>query len=194
MPASMPDSTTAPLTDDELAELDEFLLIEDGENEKLSIDEAHGFLTALIVSAEGLDETQWLAYVWGAPSFPDKASEEHLTGLMRRLYGDIQAMLASNEKFDPLVIEEETDEGDVIEIHEGWCFGFMLALETNLPLWDDMSTQEQSLLAPIAKLALLHDDEEDEEVAMDDEEQSSLIDLIPGSVAGLYHWFQSKNA
>jgi len=55
--------------------------------------------------------------------------------------------------------------------------------------WAELPQNEQDLLMPIAKLALL---QEDESADMDDEEYGTYVDLIPGSVGGLYQYFRSK--
>ncbi len=169
------------LSDDELAELDEFLL--SGEHDSLSIDEAHGYLTALILSGAPVPEGEWLESVWGEPAFADAAQGERMTVLMRKLYEDIEEMLRSGVPFEPLVVEEEGEEDEVIEVYEGWCFGFMLAVTHHEKEWSGLSKAQEELLAPIATLALLHSEEEME---MDDDEYYGWIEMLSGSVAGLY--------
>ena len=68
------------LTDAELAELDAFLLDDD---ERLTIDEAHGYLTALIVSRNDVDETAVLEAVLGKAE-----SRERISKLLLRHYLD----------------------------------------------------------------------------------------------------------
>ncbi len=164
------------LSDSELAELDEFLLQDD---ECLAIDEAHGYLTALIVSRADADEAAILEAVLGAGEAP-----EWIAQLLLRIYQEIATELESTEPFEPLVIEEEED-GDSFEIYEGWCFGFMLAVSDYEELWRELAKEQRSLLEPIATLALLRE----EELDMDDEEYAGWVGLLPGSVDGLYaHW------
>jgi len=164
------------LSDTELAELDEFLLEDD---DRLSIDEAHGYLTALIVSRADTDDASILEAVFGNIEAP--ANIRHL---LLRMYQDIATELEGAEPFEPMVIEEE-ESGETFEVYEGWCFGFMLAVSDNEELWQGLPKDSQSLLEPIATLALLRE----EELDMDDEEYTGWVELLPGSVNGLYDYW-----
>ena len=170
-------NTEMELSDTELAELDDFLLSE--ENERLAIDEAHGYLTALIVCGSDCDEADILHAILGQAKPPAQISS-----LLLRMYQEISAQLESGEPFEPMVIEEE-ENGETFEVYEGWCFGFMLAVSDNEALWSQMPKDQQSLLEPIATLALLRE----EELDMDDEEYSGWVGLLPGAVNGLYAYW-----
>lgn len=184
----MPAQPDASLSDEELEALDSFLLSDACGDEALSVDEVHGYLTALIVGPETVDQETWLVTAWGHPEFGDKASEQRMTGLMLRLYSDIAATLEARRNFEPLVVEVE-DEGEVVEAYEGWCFGFMIGVEQHQEMWDRLPKPEQALLAPMAQLALLNSEEA---VAMDDETYRSWVELIPGAVMGLYAFWHTQ--
>lgn len=174
-----------PLNDAELGELDEFLLSDACEEDALSIDEAHGYLTALLVTPNPPTDEQWQVAIWGEPAFVDDAQRQHMSSLLQRLYSEVAATLQARRDFEPLVIETE-EEGDTLEAYEGWCFGFMLGVEEQQELWDELPQNEQNLLAPMAQLALVYSDEE---VDMDENEYDDWVELLPGAVMGLYaHW------
>ncbi len=182
-------SADAPLTDEELVELDDFLLSDACSDETLSIDEAHGFLTALVMVPEPTPQATWLDAIWGEPQFADAAQEQRMTELLLRLHDEIADALREGGPFEPLVAEEEED-GELYETYEGWCFGFMLGVELHQELWEQLPKNEQQLLAPMAKLALLNADEEAE---MDEAECESWLELLPGAVAGLYTYWRRTN-
>lgn len=182
----MPTSTL--LSADELADLDNFLLADP--DERLSIDEAHGFLTALIVGHDVREQAVWMEDVWGVPEFAGAEERRYLTDLLLRMRNDIAEMLESGQYFEPLVLEEEGDDGEIYEIYEGWCFGFMLAVADDQGRWQDLPKDQQALLEPIAELALLHTDEQG--VDMSDEEYGDYVELLPGSVVGLYEYFGAR--
>ena len=174
---------TAPLSDEELIELD--VLLQTNED-YLLVDEAHGYITALVIAlGEGLDDDQWLFGILGDSM---EAVQPKMRELLTRLRDEIIDVLSSGGVFEPLVAEIE-DEGEILESYEGWCFGFMMALSVEEESWAELPQNEQDLLMPIAKLALL---QEDESADMDDEEYGTYVDLIPGSVGGLYQYFRSK--
>lgn len=170
------------LNEDELAELDAFLLSELCDDDTLSVDEVHGYLTALIVADDKSKPAQWLETAWGEPNFSDDAMRERMTALMLRLHDDLAAGLAAGQTFEPLVVEVE-DEGEDVIAYEGWCFGFMLGVEQQQQRWEALAKDEQGLLTPIAQLALLNSEEPPD---MDEEEYDSWVELIPGAVTALY--------
>jgi len=176
---------STPLNETELTELDEFLLSEACDEDALSIDEAHGFLTALAVTPQPPTDDKWMSSVWGQPDFTDEEERQRMTSLLQRLHHEIVTTLQAGRDFEPLVIETE-EEGETFEAYEGWCFGFMLGVEEQQALWDELSQNEQNLVAPMAQLALLYSDEETD---MDDDEYSGWVELLPGAVMGLYAYW-----
>src|SRR3569833_388687 len=95
---------SAPLSADELADLDDFLLADP--DERLAIDEAHGFLTALIVGHDVREQGAWLDVVWASPEFAVASEQLYLTDVLLRLRYDIAAMLKTGLRFEPLILEE----------------------------------------------------------------------------------------
>lgn len=177
------------LSDDELAELDAFLLSDACDDEVLTVDEVHGLLTALLTGPQPLPESEWLPIAWGEPQFSDASQRDHMLAMMRRLYHDIEATLQAGRDFEPLAVEVEEEDGTVVIAYEGWCFGFMLGVESCQDEWDQLPKNEENLLAPMAQLALLNSDEEPE---MDDEEYEQWVELLPGAVMGLYsYWHEA---
>lgn len=177
----------SPLNEDELEVLDNFLLSDACDDDALAIDEAHGFLTAMLLPPAKDGQDAWMNRIWGQPNFVDEAQREQLTALLQRMYDDIAVTLSARRDFEPLVVEVE-DEGEVIEAHEGWCFGFMLGTELNTELWEALPKNEQDLVVPMAQLALLYTEEEGD---MDEDEYLDWLDLIPGAVMGLYAYWHN---
>ncbi len=174
-----------PLSEDELTELDSFLLSEACDDETLSVDEAHGYLSGLAVLPQTIERGQWLEYIWNSPAFIDNDEKEHFTQLMQRLNQEIVQTLENGDEFEPLVIETE-EEGEVLEAFEGWCVGFMYAVDQHHSIWKTLDSHTNALLTPIAKLAMLEDEDDPD---MDDDEYSEWVDLLPGSVSGLFNYW-----
>lgn len=174
------------MKDEDYSRLDEILM--DNIDSCLSIDEAHGFLSAMLVSQIELSSEDCLECVCGDSDFNDKIRLE-VSSLILSMFSDIQEMLNNGQAFDPLLIETE-EEGEVVEVYEGWCHGFMLAVVQEQTIWDFLEKNEQSLLSPIAKLALLISDET---LEIEADEYDMLVELLPGAVTGLNIYFKSKN-
>jgi uncharacterized protein len=176
---------SAPLSDNELAELDTFLLSE--EDDRLPIDEAHGFMTALLVSHATVSDEELIEAICGDASFGSDSERQRVTSLLLRMRDEIVASLQSKAPFEPMVIEEEED-GETFEVYEGWCFGFMLGVTNQSERWDHITKEQEELLAPIAQMALLHTEEEE----MDEEEYELCVELLPGAVNALYSSWNSR--
>ncbi len=180
----MSSERNSPLSEDELAALDHFLLSEFC-REAMPIDEAHGYLSALVVSHNRASQSEWLSAIWGSPEFADHDEQTKMTDSLLRMRNEIAAALEADHPYEPLIIEEEED-GEVVEAYEGWCLGFIHAVADHQESWDKLAKNEQELLTPIAKIALRLNEEEPE---MDDEEYEACIELLPGAVAGLYAYW-----
>lgn len=179
MPAPQPTL----LSDDELTELDNLLLSE--EDDRLPIDEAHGFITAQLVCHAATPDAEIIEAICGDATFEDEGDLQRITTLLMKMRDEIAASLQKNEPFEPLVIEEEEEDGETFESYEGWCFGFMLGVTHQSEQWGNISKEQEELLAPIAQLALLHT-QEGEEDEIDEEEYALCIELLPGAVNSLY--------
>lgn len=177
--------SSVPLSSEELEELDLFLLGEGEAEGGLLIDEVHGYFTAMVVAHSDQDDSSLLNVVWDERVFSDESEQQRLTELMLRMRDDISALLKAGCPIEPLVIEEE-DDGFVSEAYEGWCFGFMFGLASEQTRWDTLPKHEKELVGPIATLALLHDDDD---IDMDDNEYEGWVEMLPGSVSGLYAYF-----
>jgi len=173
------------MTDDEYSRLDEILM--QNIDECLSIDEAHGFLSGIAVSQIELSNDECVEGICGDSKFDEKSRQE-VSVLVLNMYSDIKSMLHGSEPFDILFIETE-EQGEIVEVFEGWCQGFMLAISQEQQLWDSLENTEQSILSPIAKLALLISDES---LEMEDDEYDMLVELLPGAVMGLNSYFKNK--
>ncbi len=177
-----------PLSEEELVALDRFLLSEHC-GEAMPIDEAHGYLTALVVSHDQASQSEWLSAIWGSPEFADNNEQVNMTNCLLRMKSEITAALSSGCSYEPLIIEEEED-GEVVEAYEGWCMGFIHAVADRQEMWDKLEKNEQELLTPIAKIALLLNEDEPE---MDDEEYTACIELLPGAVVALYAYWDEAD-
>ena len=186
MPAPQPTF----LSDDELTELDTLLLSDD--DDRLPIDEAHGFITAQLISRSPSSDTDIIEEICGDATFASSDDLKRVTQLLLQMRDEIATSLQANEPFEPLVIEEEED-GEIFEDYEGWCFGFMLGVTHQSAQWDNISKAQEELLTPIAQLALLHTQEEEEgEEGMDEEEYALCVELLPGAVNSLYSNWENQ--
>jgi uncharacterized protein len=133
-----------PLTDEEISELDDFLLDAAGLEEPMDISTLDGFLTAIVCGPRTVMPSEWMRWVWDmehgedAPQFQDQAQAQRILTLLMRHMNDIAGtLLDAPEQFEPLLMENPND-GDPIPILDEWCTGFvkgvMLEAEGWLPV------------------------------------------------------------
>ncbi len=188
--AAMTTSIEQTLSTEELTILDDFLLARAEESEALMVDEVHGYVTAAVLAGCPLDDEARTA-IWGEQAFSDAEEGQKMNGLLLKMEADISHILDSQAHFEPLVIEEEDEDGELIEAYDGWCYGFMASVSNQPKCWEALPKHERELLSPIATLALI---DSDEGLDIDEEEYQSWVEMLPGSVSGLFDYFQSQAA
>jgi len=150
MPASSL-SASAPLSDQELDALADFLDSDVVPEETMDISMLHGFLTALSLSPVPAPRTEWLPAVWGEdlrqPAFTSAAQQQQIEGLLERLFAQTKLALTDGD-FTPILY---VDENDHLDIARPWCFGFTQGVWLQEEAWTDLLDDEDSgaLLEPI---------------------------------------------
>ena len=130
----------APLTEDELLELDSLLIAlaeraDEGRDEPADcvgdISELDGFLLAVASCPRSLTPEEWVPAVWGGerPPFTSPEEAERVLALLLRQYNSTEEVLLDDaDTFDPLFAYEEDEQGDEIESVDEWCAGFLRGL------------------------------------------------------------------
>ncbi len=136
---STPDQ--GPLTDEEIQELDQFLLDAEGIEESMDIATLDGFLTAIVCGPKTIMPSEWIRWVWDmesgedAPEFKDQAQAQRILGLLMRHMNDIaQTLNQASEQYEPLLMENPNG-GDPIPILDEWCSGFMKGVNLDSEGW-----------------------------------------------------------
>lgn len=136
-----------PLSDEELDELDQFLMSDDTPEECMDIAMLDGFLTALLIGPNTLMPSQWLSAIWGETeddpmSFKTQAQAERIVGLVMRMYNDrVQDLQEDIDEYDPLIYQSEF-EGRMLPILDEWCMGFIRAIQLDPEGWQPLVEAE----------------------------------------------------
>ncbi|MBU1236826.1 MAG: UPF0149 family protein [Gammaproteobacteria bacterium] len=141
-----------PLTDEELDELDGFLMSEATGEDAMDISMLDGFLTALAIAPENLPPSQWLPVVWGGSmAWQSQAQADRMTTLVLRHANDILLYLRDEpDTFEPLLYERE-HEGRTTAIIDEWCTGFVRGMALDEEGWRPLMEAEEGedMLYPI---------------------------------------------
>ncbi|MDP9126031.1 MAG: UPF0149 family protein, partial [Pseudomonadota bacterium] len=143
-PSYDPKSPNTPLTEEELASLDDLLtnLPADG---SMTLDGMDGFLTALLVGPAAIGaSSEWLPVIWGgdqepAPApFASNQKRKRTTVLVLRHLRSIEAALSGPpDAWEPVfsVAEVPGSQGEELADATDWCMGFLAATDLAPDAW-----------------------------------------------------------
>lgn len=188
-----------PLTDEELDELDNFLMSDATSDEIMALDTLDGFLTAIVSGPVMLRPSEWLPKVWGPttkgePVFDTIAQAERITGLiMRHMNGIIWSLQHDPDAFEPIfntVIYPDSPRK--YTDGEMWAYGYVIGINHRRQNWDVFFEQPNSaeILRPIYLLGADDISPEEEELTKTPEQREELSGQIPASVAWIYRFWQ----
>ncbi|HEY9029642.1 MAG TPA: UPF0149 family protein [Burkholderiaceae bacterium] len=183
-PSYDPKSAVTPLTEDELASLDELLasLPSDG---AMTLDGMDGYLTALLVGPVPLSSMKtgdWLPAIWGgdgepapAPFRSNQQRKRSTVLVLRHLRAIQEALSGPPDAWEPIfnVAEVPGTHGDELADATDWCLGFLAATDLAPDAWVPLQEDPEvgGGLATIAMLAgeiEVTDDEDEDAANLDD--------------------------
>jgi uncharacterized protein len=145
-PSYDPKSPVTPLTEDELASLDELLagLPSDG---AMTLDGMDGYLTALLVAPAPLSAMKtgdWLPTVWGGDAEPSPAPfrsnqqrKRSTVLVLRHLRAIQEALSGPPDAWEPIfnVAEAPGTQGEELADATDWCLGFLAGMDLAPDAW-----------------------------------------------------------
>jgi uncharacterized protein len=197
------EEVTPALSEQEMDELDNFLMSDATTNEVMLLDCLDGFLTA-IASGPAMPTEEWLPRVWGptaedAPKFASEAQSKKITDLItRHMSAIVWSLQQDAEHFEP-VFDMQVYEGDEREYMDGemWAHGFMIGINMQRDSWKSMFESKQGPVAlrPIYLLGAPEVTEEEEELVKTPAQREELSRQIPASIGWIYKfWAPQRRA
>jgi uncharacterized protein len=145
----------AALTEEEIDEIDQFLMNAEGIEESMDIATLDGFLTAIVCGPKLILPSEWMRWVWDmergedSPEFGSLAEAEHILGLLMRFMNGIAEMLLhAPEKYEPFLMENPNG-GNPIPILDEWCMGFMKGVQLDSAGWLPVTAGKPDWLSTI---------------------------------------------
>jgi uncharacterized protein len=185
----------APLSDAEIHVLDAFLLSDSAPEEVLSVDELHGYLTAIVCCPVPVLPSDWLAGVWqteDGPQFESPEQAQEILSLIMRMHNAIADTLGVGEAFGPLMLEGTLESGETVIVGQGWCWGFMEGMRSQFDAWEPHLDMLNELVVPIAVLARFGEDDPELQALFDDQQKvAQLTDGIAESAAAIFEYSRS---
>lgn len=175
------------------ARLRAFLDADDLYEEALDYVATHGYLTALSICPDLVEEEEWILELFGQePEYQDTAEQEEITEALRQLKAQIARQLASDEDFEfpcEFDLGDEPADSDI----RAWCIGFMEGVFLREDIWFEDDEEEVSeLLLPVMVGSGLFDEQPDfAEIANDEELVASMLVQIPDILTTLFLLLQA---
>lgn len=144
-----------PLTDEEVDELDAFLMSEEVPEDCMDVAMLDAFLTALAIGPNTPLPSRWIPAVWGEKedemAWASEEQAQRILGLILRHMNSLVVQFQSQpQDYEPLIYINK-HEGEDVPVIDEWCMGFMRAVDLDplawKPLLDDADAQ--ALLFPI---------------------------------------------
>jgi uncharacterized protein len=144
-----------PLSDEEIEELDDFLLDSEGIDESMNVSMLDGFLTALICAPKLILPSEWMRWVWDtehgkdSPNFSSEDEAGRILSMLMRHMNDITRTLSqAPEYYEPLLLEN-INNGNPIPILDEWCMGFVKGMSLDEEGWSDIAVANPQWLSTI---------------------------------------------
>jgi len=198
------EEVTPALTEQEMDELDSFLMSDATTNEVMLLDCMDGFLTALACGPAMPKPGEWIPRVWGptaadAPTFASATQSARITDLLtRHMNAIVWSLQQDAEHFEP-VFDLQVFEGDEREYMDGemWAHGFMIGIDMQRNKWKTLFESKHGPVAlhPIYLLGAPEITEAEEELVQTPAQREELSKQIPASIGWIYkYWAPQRRA
>ena len=188
----------APLSDQEIDELEAFLESDATPRECMDITALDGFLTALAIGPGLPLPSRWMPVIWGGKGDPvaESAEQAHrIVSLIMRRMSMIGAMLGREPPaFEPILYEGEVEGGGTIVVACDWCAGFLAGVELAFDDWQPLLGDQfdSAFFVPLVKLGT---DEGRDEINAAEEpraEYDKFVDLLAPCVVALDGYWKRR--
>lgn len=190
-----------PLSDEELEELDHYLLYENDTEEGMTLDMADGFMHAVAIGPVTIYPKQWLPKIWGLETMapPTESLEQlnHLLGLVMRHFNGIIGGLEDAEPDIYPIWTTQTFRGKEYDNAEGWAHGFTEGVKLALEAWQPLLQSEQGRqwYRPIGLLGEDDYGQDQDALTRTPKQRHDLAQQITANVLAMHaHWLPLRKA
>lgn len=182
-------AATPPLSADDLAELEEYLLSDLTPDACMDISTLDGFLTCILSCPQRPEPEEWISWVWDTdnaeeePAFDSQEQGDRIFALIARHAAALdEALKAGDDTYEPVFFFED-EEAEIPAVEE-WCIGYTIAMADYFTQWEPLLQGQPALFESIrmfgtedgqADLAPRLDDMDDAELGQFMQQQAQAL-------------------
>jgi uncharacterized protein len=191
------DLTGQMLSENELEELDDFLLSDETPENCMDISMLDGFLAAVVLTPLPVLPSQWLPWVWDMengeeePDFNDLEQGRRILGYLMLYYNLVLASV-EGDWFEPLLLQLEQPDGSEFYDAESWCLGFIVGTALFPRYWEPVLQNHGELITPMYLLGTESGWEILEQSGDEKQAAQDAYEAIPAAVAALHDYFKAQ--
>lgn len=186
---------SAPLSDDELDRLENFIFSDVVSEDSLDLIGIHGFLCALNISPVPAAEEDWMDVLFdGVPKWTSAEQEKEITSTLNRWKSSIYSDLSNDSELGmpcELTLETKNEESEL----EIWAQAFMEGVFLNEDEWFSEGTSKEEtvaeLMLPIMVVSNLFDEKEFKEIRKNSAVAEQMANEIPDILVDLFLLFHA---
>jgi len=185
------------LSDDEIDELDDFLMSENMPENGMDISTLDGFFAALVLNPRLIMPSEYLPWIWDmeqgedAPAFASLEQANRVLQLVMLYYNSVLTTIG-NDDFAPLLYTLKQEDDSEFFDAEGWSEGFMRGIFLFVEPWNEIFEKHPELLAPMVLLGTEQGWDALEKSADVKQATQDAYEAIPGAVALLNEHFTEQ--
>ncbi|WP_296802648.1 YecA family protein [Thiolapillus sp.] len=176
-------------SEQQMTQLEDFLLAHMEDEGCMPLDVAHGYLTAVLSGPHMIMPNTWLPNVLGDVDFASEEEAGQVMGLLMSLYNSTLMELESGE-YEPMVLSMEENYDEPLPLPYGWCEGYIMGWNAHGEDTIDAMAQDEEAALNLGPVAAFMMYEEDQLLAPPNEaEHCQAADLLAESAVDLFRWW-----
>lgn len=181
------------LSDEQLNQLQHFLVDHLEQDGCMPLDVSHGFLTALYSGPRQIGPSEWLPMVLGQIEFDNDEEAENITSLLVKLSQNVEQDL-DHGHYAPVILYKPMDDQEPLPMPYGWCQGYLIGLGVQGEAIREQALKDEqasNFMAPIMVFMMYEEDQmynPPDEVA----HRQTALELAAAAMS-LYHWWREDN-
>lgn len=177
------------LTEEQLNQLEDFLLAHMEDDNCMPLDVAHGYLAAVVSGPHMIMPHTWLPNVFGNVDFSSEPEAAQVMGWLMALYNSSLAELDSGN-YEPIIMSIEKNHDEPLPLPYGWCEGYIMGWNSHGEDTIEAMAQDDKAALSLGQVVAFLMYKEDQILAPPNEAEHRLaVEQLGDSAVKLFRWW-----